>query len=49
MHAKFKIFGKNKINVKTISQGIKEINIIGGVQKCDFEKAIKAVYSEVVE
>ena len=45
----FSIFGKNKINVKTISQGIKEINIIVGVQNCDFEKAIKAVYSEVVE
>lgn len=45
----FSIFGKNNINVKTISQGTKEINIIVGVQNADFEKAIKAVYHEVVE
>ena len=45
----FSIFGKNNINVKTISQGIKEINIMVGVQNADFEKAIKAVYREVVE
>lgn len=45
----FSIFGKNNINVKTISQGTKEINIIVGVQNADFEKAIRAVYSEVVE
>ena len=45
----FSIFGKNNINVKTISQGTKEINIIVGVSNADFEKAIKAVYHEVVE
>ncbi len=45
----FSIFGKNNINVKTISQGTKEINIIVGVQNSDFEKAIRAVYHEVVE
>ena len=44
----FSIFGKNNINVKTISQGTKEINIIVGVQNADFEKAIRAVYSEVI-
>ena len=44
----FSIFGKNNINVKTISQGTKEINIIVGVQNSDFEKAIRAVYSEVI-
>ncbi len=44
----FSIFGKNNINVKTISQGIKEINIMVGVQNADFEKAICAVYKEVI-
>lgn len=44
----FSIFGKNNINIKTIAQGTKEINIIVGVQNADFEKAIKAVYNEVI-
>ena len=43
----FSIFGKNNINIKTIAQGTKEINIIVGVQNADFEKAIRAVYNEV--
>jgi aspartate kinase len=45
----FSIFGKNNINIKTIAQGTTEINIIVGVQNADFEKAIKAVYDEVVK
>ena len=45
----FSIFGKNNINIKTIAQGTKEINIIVGVQNADFEKSIKAVYEEVVK
>lgn len=44
----FSIFAKNSINAKTISQGTKGINIIVGVQNADFEKAIRAVYNEVV-
>ncbi len=44
----FSIFGKSNINIKTIAQGTKEINIIVGVQNADFEKAIKAVYNEVI-
>ncbi|MBQ3234574.1 MAG: aspartate kinase [Clostridia bacterium] len=44
----FSIFGKNNINIKTIAQGTTEINIIVGVQNADFEKAIRAVYNEVV-
>ncbi|MBR3804341.1 MAG: aspartate kinase [Clostridia bacterium] len=44
----FSIFGKNNINIKTIAQGTKEINIIVGVQNADFEKAIRAVYNEVI-
>ena len=45
----FSIFGKNNINIKTIAQGTTEINIIVGVQNADFEKAIRAVYDEVVK
>ena len=44
----FSIFGKSNINIKTIAQGTKEINIIVGVQNADFEKAIRAVYNEVI-
>ena len=36
----FSIFGKNNINIKTISQGTKEINIMVGVSNQDFEKSI---------
>ena len=44
----FSVFGKNNINIKTIAQGTKEINIIVGVKNDDFEKSIQAVYNEVV-
>ena len=44
----FSLFGKNKINVKTIAQGTKEINIIVGVSNSDFENAIRTIYSGVV-
>lgn len=43
----FSIFGKNDINIKTISQGTKEINIMVGVSNQDFEKSIRAIYQEV--
>ncbi|MBR6737938.1 MAG: aspartate kinase [Clostridia bacterium] len=43
----FSIFGKNNINIKTISQGTKEINIMVGVSNQDFEKSIRAIYKEV--
>ncbi len=32
------------VNVKMIDQGSSELNIIVGVEDCDFEKAIKAIY-----
>ncbi len=44
----FSVFGKNDINIKTISQGIKEFDIIVGVSNNDFEKAIKALYDGLV-
>ncbi len=45
----FSVFGKHNINIKTINQGAKEINIIVGVSNNDFENSIKALYSEIVE
>lgn len=44
----FSVFGKNGINVKTIAQGTKEINIMVGVANADFEKSIRAIYSEII-
>ena len=41
----FSIFGEKGINIKTISQGPQEINIMVGVGNADFEKAINTVYS----
>ncbi len=41
----FSIFGESGINIKTISQGPQEINIMVGVGNADFEKAINTVYS----
>lgn len=41
----FSIFGEEGINIKTISQGPQEINIMVGVGNADFEKAINTVYS----
>lgn len=32
------------VNVKMIDQGSSELNIIVGVEECDFKKAIKAIY-----
>ncbi len=44
----FSVFGNNGINIKTISQGIKEFDIIVGVSNNDFEKSIKALYNDLV-
>lgn len=44
----FSVFGKNGINIKTIAQGTREINIIVGVSNSDFEKSIKAIYEEII-
>lgn len=45
----FSIFGNNKINVKVIAQASQELSIIVGVENKDFEKAIKAVYDNLVK
>lgn len=42
----FTALAKEGVNVKMISQGSSEINIIIGVETCDFEKAIRAIYDE---
>ena len=41
----FSVFGDSGINIKTISQGPQEINIMVGVGNADFEKAINTVYT----
>lgn len=45
----FSIFGKNNINIKTVVQDTREIDIIVGVANSDFENSIKALYKEMVE
>ena len=42
----FTVLAKNDINIRMIDQGSSELNIIVGVDDSDFEKAIRAVYSE---
>ena len=42
----FTSLSKEGINIKMISQGSSEINIIIGVETRDFEKAIRAIYNE---
>ena len=47
-----KIFGKlgeNGINIRMITQGPEELNIIVGVDGADFEKAIRALYDSFVK
>ncbi len=41
-------FGRNKINIRTISQSSYELTIMIGVADDDFEKAIKAIYDKFV-
>ena len=47
-----KIFGKlgeNGINIRMITQGPEELNIIVGVDGPDFEKAIRVLYDSFVK
>ena len=47
-----KIFGKlgeNGINIRMITQGPEELNIIVGVDSTDFEKAIRVLYNSFVK
>ncbi len=41
-------FGRNKINIRTISQSSYELTIMIGVSDDDFEKAIRAIYEKFV-
>jgi aspartate kinase len=42
----FNALAKESINIRMIDQGSSEMNIIVGVENHEFEKAIKAIYSE---
>lgn len=44
----FAELGNNGINIKTISQGADELNIMVGVENADFEKTIKAIYEKFI-
>ncbi|WP_027626786.1 aspartate kinase [Clostridium lundense] len=41
----FEALAKNDVNVRMISQGSSEINIIVGVENKDFENAVRAIYN----
>lgn len=41
-------FGRNKINIRTLSQSSYELTIMIGVSDDDFDKAIKAIYEKFV-
>lgn len=46
-----KLFGElglNNINIRTINQGIDEINVIVGVDNKDFEKSINCIYDRFI-
>ncbi len=40
----FSALGKEHVNIRTIDQGSSEINITVGVNECDLEKSIRAIY-----
>ncbi len=44
----FKAIAQADINIRMIDQGSDEINIIVGIDDCDFDKAISAIYKEFV-
>ncbi len=44
----FSVLGDKNINIKVIAQASQELSIIVGVNNNDFEKAIKAIYQELV-
>lgn len=44
----FSVFGRHGINIKTIAQGTKEINITVGISNADFEKCIRAIHDDLV-
>ena len=40
----FRALADAEVNVRVIDQGASEINIIVGVEACDFERAVRAIY-----
>ena len=44
----FTALAKDEVNIRMISQGSSELNIIIGVAQRNFEKAIKAIYHEFI-
>ena len=45
----FAALGKNGINIRMISQGPEELNIIVGVNNADFEKTVRVLYHSFVK
>lgn len=45
----FAALGENHINIRMITQGPEELNIIVGVDNKDFEKAIRVLYNSFVK
>ncbi len=45
----FNAVAQADVNIRMIDQGSSELNIIIGVNDCDFEKAMKAIYREFVK
>ena len=45
----FSSLAENKINIRMISQGASEFNILLGVKEDDFDKAVRAIYHEFLE
>ena len=37
------------INIRMIDQGSSELNIIIGIDECDFDEALRAIYREFVK
>lgn len=45
----FKAIAESDINIRMIDQGSSEISIIIGINECDFEKTLRAIYAEFVK
>ena len=45
----FEVLGENGINIRMISQGPEELNIIIGVKESDFNPAIRVIYENFVD
>lgn len=42
------VLGENGVNMKMIDQGPDELNIILGINNCDYEKAIRVIYDNLM-